>query len=84
MRLTEDSPEAKGAVVGTPYWMAPEIVRGQPYGVPVDVWSMGIAAIEMADTDPPYCDFPPMRALFLIATHGSPRLVVRVVECERC
>ncbi|KNC49271.1 STE/STE20/PAKA protein kinase [Thecamonas trahens ATCC 50062] len=66
--------QAEGQVVGTPYWMAPEIVRGQPYGIPVDVWSLGIAAIEMADAEPPYCEFPPMRALFLIATHGSPSL----------
>ena len=73
-RLSDDNPKAQGQVVGTPYWMAPEIVRGQPYGIEVDVWSLGIAAIEMADAEPPYCEFPPMRALFLIATHGSPSL----------
>ncbi|KAL7721167.1 Protein kinase [Entamoeba marina] len=62
------------SIVGTPYWMAPELIRSQKYDEKVDIWSLGIMCMEMADGNPPYMDYPPMRALFLITTKGIPPL----------
>lgn len=65
--------------VGTPYWMAPEVIlamdEGQ-YDGKVDVWSLGITCIELAERKPPYFNMHAMSALYHIAQNNSPSLDV--------
>lgn len=71
--LTEEQ-QKRTSVVGTPYWMAPELIRGQEYDGKVDVWSMAITALEMADGEPPFMGTEPLRAMLAITTSPPPTL----------
>ena len=72
-QLTQEH-DVRHSVVGTPSWMAPELVVGMDYGTSVDIWSLGIVAIETVVGEPPYLNENPMKALYYIATKPSPQL----------
>jgi len=73
VQLTEEQAK-RNSLVGTPYWMAPELIRTQFYDESVDVWSLGILTIESIDRVPPLFDEPIMRALYLITSQAPPGL----------
>ncbi|KAK8831128.1 hypothetical protein WA577_003299 [Blastocystis sp. JDR] len=66
--------DTRKSIVGTPFWMAPEVIHGNDYGVSADVWSAGITALEMAEGEPPYFHDPPVKALLKIYSHPAPQL----------
>ncbi|XP_059912432.1 serine/threonine-protein kinase 10 [Gadus macrocephalus] len=71
--------QRRDSFIGTPYWMAPEVVmcetmKDAPYDYKADIWSLGITLIELAQIEPPHHELNPMRVLLKIAKAEPPSL----------
>ncbi|CAL4927401.1 unnamed protein product [Urochloa decumbens] len=64
----------RNTFIGTPHWMAPEVIQESRYDGKVDVWALGVSAIEMAEGMPPRSTVHPMRVIFMISSEPAPML----------
>ncbi|KAK3266741.1 Serine/threonine-protein kinase sik1 [Cymbomonas tetramitiformis] len=64
----------RNTFIGTPHWMAPEVIQESRYDGLVDIWALGISAIEMAEMQPPRWSIHPMRVIFMISREPPPSL----------
>ncbi|CBY20137.1 unnamed protein product [Oikopleura dioica] len=77
--LNDNIEQMRESFIGTPYWMAPEVIMCEtrntdPYTYSADIWSMGITIIELIEMDPPHHDLSPQRVLMKIARSNPPTL----------
>ena len=63
-----------GTTIGSPYWMAPEVLGTEKYDNSADLWSLGIVAIEMVIGKPPLSNYKPLQAMFMIPKNEAPTL----------
>ena len=86
IRAAASSGDQKERLAGSPYWMAPEVIRREPLRdrKPQDIWSFGIFMFELLTGNPPLHQVDPARAMRTIAKSMPPRMESTVVGKDVC
>eukprot|EP01083_Nonionella_stella_P293435 997897_1 len=69
-----------GTTIGSPYWMAPEVMGSDNYDISADIWSLGIVCVEMSVGKPPLSEYKPMQAMFMIPKNPPPKIPEYIIE----
>lgn len=86
IQLTKEILSRK-SLVGTPAWMAPELIKKEPYDESVDIWSLGMVAIELVEGEPPFLRMKHHLAMQCIVNRDPPKLtkgssdLIHFVDC---
>jgi serine/threonine protein kinase len=86
IQLTKEILNRK-SLVGTPAWMAPELIKKEPYDEKVDIWSLGMVAIELLEGEPPFLRLKHPQAMQAIVHNEPPKpktgspLLSNFVDC---
>lgn len=75
IELNAKTQHSRKSRIGTPFWMAPEVLSNKSYDCKVDVWSAGITILEIINGVPPHHELKPLRAMFVIRVSQAPKLV---------
>ncbi|CAJ2645773.1 unnamed protein product [Trifolium pratense] len=70
-RIITDSPMRDGSSAGTPEWMAPELIRNEPFTEKCDIFSLGVIMWELCTLNRPWEGVPPERVVYTVANEGS-------------
>ena len=81
-RQLTDTVRKCNTLIGSPYWMAPEVLLRDDYDGKADVWSLGITLYELATGKPPNAHIPPMQVMQKIVTSPSPSLAALTTQCR--
>jgi len=71
-QLTETMTHCR-TFIGSPYWMAPEILESSSYDGKADIWSLGITCLEMTTGKPPLSELSPLKVIQRIPNSPPPQ-----------
>ena len=74
----------KAPRVGSPYWMAPEVIRREEFDFSSDIWSIGITVLELLDGYPPYCELTPKEVMKEIAGVPKIKKYTKILDDFKC